>query len=117
VRVYVGDFATAFRFYAEGLGLPVVTGDEKGPYAVFDTGHAHLAVEHVAPTHPAYADLVGRFSAVTFVTQDLGTLYNELANNGVEFMAPPQKQGWGGGIAHFRDPAGNILTLIGKLGA
>ncbi|MBL8643934.1 MAG: VOC family protein [Rhodospirillaceae bacterium] len=117
VRVYVGDFAAAFAFYAEGLGLPVITGDAKGPYALFDTGGTQLAVEHIPATHPAYGELVGRFAGVSLVTPDLGALYTELAGKGVAFMAPPQKQAWGGGIAHMRDPAGNILSIVGKLGA
>ncbi|MBL8630671.1 MAG: VOC family protein [Rhodospirillaceae bacterium] len=116
VRVYVGDFGAAFKFYAETVGLNVVTGDENSPFAIFDTGAAQLAVEYVAPTHPAYGELVGRFLGVSFVTKDLAALYMDLAGKGVEFMAPPQKQAWGGGIAHMRDTAGNILSIIGKLG-
>lgn len=115
VRVYAGDFAAGFAFYAQGLGLKVISGDANGPYALFEAGPAQLALEYVPPTHPAYGELVGRFAAISFVTPDLGALYDELANKGVEFMAPPQKQSWGGGIAHFRDPAGNILSIVGKL--
>lgn len=115
MRLYAGDFAAAFRFYSESLGLKPVGGDAAGPYAVFDTGGAQLAVERIAPTHPAYAELVGRFAGVSFMVTDLGALYQELTARGVEFMAPPQQQAWGGGIAHFRDPAGNILSVVGKL--
>jgi predicted enzyme related to lactoylglutathione lyase len=32
---------------------------------------------------------------------------------GVHFTAPPEKQEWGGTLAHFEDPAGNVLTLVG----
>lgn len=117
VRVYVGDFSAAFTFYAETIGLGVMTGDSTSPFAIFDTGSAQLVVEHVSPTHPAYGELVGRFLGVSFLTPDLGALYAELSGQGVEFMAPPQKQSWGGGIVHMRDPAGNILSVIGKLGA
>lgn len=115
VRIYVGDFAAAFTFYAETLGLPVVTGAADGAYALFDTGAAQLAVERIPPNHPAYGDLVGRFAGVSFMVPNLTALHTDLAAKGVEFMAPPQKQSWGGGIAHFRDTAGNILSLVGKL--
>ena len=36
-----------------------------------------------------------------------------LTGKGVVFTEPPEKQQWGGTIAHFRDPDGNILTLLG----
>jgi hypothetical protein len=30
---------------------------------------------------------------------------------GVDFVGPPEKQPWGGVLAHLRDPDGDILTL------
>lgn len=39
--------------------------------------------------------------------------YRRLSSGGVKFQAPPQHQPWGGTLAHFDDPAGNILTLLG----
>lgn len=36
-----------------------------------------------------------------------------LLARGVEFLAPPQRMPWGGVLAHFRDPDGNVLTLVG----
>ncbi|MDX2225158.1 MAG: VOC family protein [Rhodospirillaceae bacterium] len=115
VRVYAGDFAGAYAFYAQALGLKPVAGSAEGPYALFDTGAAQLAVERIPPGHPAYAELVGRFAGVSFRVDDLSATYRHLTDHGVEFMAPPQRQSWGGGIAHFRDPAGNILSLVGRL--
>jgi hypothetical protein len=31
----------------------------------------------------------------------------------VVFDGPPERQIWGGTLAHFRDHAGNVLTLLG----
>lgn len=115
VRLYAGDFAAAYAFYAETLGLPVKAGTPAGPYALFDVGGAQLALERMAPSHPAYAELVGRFTGISLMVPNLAALHDELAGKGVEFMAPPQKQSWGGGIAHLRDPAGNIISLVGRL--
>ena len=36
-----------------------------------------------------------------------------LLARGVEFLAPPQRMPWGGVLANFRDPDGNVLTLVG----
>ncbi len=38
--------------------------------------------------------------------------YAELRARGVEFLAPPEQQPWGGVLAHFRDPDPNVLTLL-----
>ena len=115
VRLYAGDFAAGFAFYAETLGLPVKSGGPEGPFALFDVGGTQLALERMAPQHPAYEELVGRFSGLSLMVPDLTAMHEELVGKGVEFMAPPQRQSWGGGIAHFRDPAGNILSLVGRL--
>lgn len=115
VRLYAGDFAAAFGFYADTLGLPVKSGGPEGPFALFDIGGAQLALERMAPQHPAYEELVGRFSGVSLMVGDLNATHADLVAKGVEFMAPPQRQSWGGGIAHFRDSAGNIVSLVGRL--
>ena len=115
VRLYVGDFAAGYAFYAETLGLAVKAGGPEGPFALFDVGGAQLALERMAPNHPAYGELVGRFSGISLMVPNLAALHDELVTKGVEFMAPPQKQSWGGGIAHLRDPAGNIVSLVGRL--
>jgi hypothetical protein len=31
-----------------------------------------------------------------------------------DFVGPPEKEPWGGVLAHLRDPDGNILTLLGN---
>lgn len=115
VRVYAGDFAAAYAFYAETLGLGVKAGGPEGPFALFDVGGGQLALERMAPHHPAYDELVGRFSGLSLMVGDLTAVHEELVGKGVEFMAPPQQQSWGGGIAHLRDPAGNIVSLVGRL--
>lgn len=115
VRIYAGDYAAGFAFYSSILGLPVKSGGPEGPFALFDLGSAQLALERIPPQHPAYEELVGRFSGVSLMVADLNALHDELVAKGVEFMAPPQRQSWGGGIAHFRDPAGNIVSLVGRM--
>jgi lactoylglutathione lyase len=41
----------------------------------------------------------------------------ELISKGVEFEGLPVKQPWGGVLAHFRDPDGNVITLLGGASA
>jgi uncharacterized glyoxalase superfamily protein PhnB len=51
---------------------------------------------------------------VSLQVPDVFTTYKALVERGVEFVAPPEKQPWGGVLAHLRDPDGNILTLLGN---
>ena len=32
--------------------------------------------------------------------------------NGVEFIRPPEQEHWGGWVATFKDPDGNILQML-----
>ena len=49
---------------------------------------------------------------VSLRVDDIAAAYEELRSRGVEFETPPEKQPWGGTLAHFRDPCGNVLTLF-----
>lgn len=112
-RIYCGDLEQAVLFYRDLIGLTLLK--QAGNAAVFDTGVAQLTVEGLPHGHPAHADMVGRFTGLSFVVADLAATYGRLSALGVTFLAPPQPQAAGGGAAHFRDTAGNVLTMIGKL--
>jgi lactoylglutathione lyase len=43
--------------------------------------------------------------------QDIDATYTALVAAGVEFDMPPTKQPWGGTLALFKDPDGNIFYL------
>jgi predicted enzyme related to lactoylglutathione lyase len=44
---------------------------------------------------------------------DVEATWERLRARGVEFVARPELMPWGGVLAHFRDPDGNVLTLVG----
>ena len=112
VRIFVDDFAAARAFYIDTLGLPVTWEmAEHGAMGV-GVGGAELIVEAV-PADSEDRGLVGRFVGVSLQVDDIAATYADLAARGVPFDGPPDKQFWGGSLAHFRDPAGNILTLLG----
>lgn len=112
VRIFVDDFAAARAFYAETLGLEIDWEMAEQGAVGFKAGAATLIVEAVGP-HREYADLVGRFVGVSLEVEDIEATWRDLGARGVEFEAPPEKQPWGGTLAHFKDPAGNVLTLLG----
>jgi len=113
VRVFVTDWDRAIRFYTETLQMPVAYRDDKIGWAQMATGEGQLALERVDPTDDEGQALVGRFVGVSLQVPDILTTYETLVKRGVDFVAPPEKQPWGGILAHLRDPDGNVVTLLG----
>ena len=114
VRVFVRDWERALAFYSETLGMPVAFAGPGMGWAELDTGGARLALERVDPEDDEASSLVGRFVAVSLQVDDIHATYDALVTRGVEFLGPPEKQPWGGVLAHLRDPDGNVLTLLGE---
>ena len=114
VRIHVTDWERALAFYSETLGMPVVFAESEMGWAELDTGEAHLALERADPDDAEARLLVGRFVSVSLQVDDIDETYEILTTRGVQFVGPPEKQPWGGVLAHFRDPDGNVLTLLGS---
>lgn len=107
IRVFVKDLAAARAFYGQTLALAELWA---APEAVgYDVGAATLIVETATEGHDG---LTGRFVGLSLAVQDLDAAHADLAARGVPFWGPPERQPWGGRLAHFRDPAGNTLSLV-----
>lgn len=108
-RLFVNDLETARTFYRDTLGLTelwnwneVACGYDVGPT---------LIIELTDGRHP---DEVGRFAGLSLEVDDINAAHQQLAAAGVDFTHPPAKQPWGGTLAHFKDPSGNVLTLVSE---
>jgi predicted enzyme related to lactoylglutathione lyase len=112
LRVFVRDFPRAVAFYTDAVGLTLALRSDELGWAELDTGAARLALERVAPGDTEGAALVGRFVGASLAVADIDASYARLRARGVEFVAPPERMPWGGVLAHFRDPDGNLLTLV-----
>ena len=114
VRIFVDDWQTACDFYANTLGLTCEFKDESFGWAEFDVGGgAKFGIERCDPDSQDRS-LVGRFLGVSLQVEDAFATYEVLKGKGVEFTASPEKQAWGGVLAHFKDPCGNIITLMSE---
>jgi len=115
VRIFVRDWERAVRFYTETLGMQTTFADAALGWAELDTGEAHLAIERWPEGESDdEEELVGRYVGVSLAVPDVQERYEALRERGVEFLAPPSQQPWGGVLASFRDPEGNVLTLLGS---
>ena len=117
VRVFVTDWKRAIRFYSETLGMTIAYQSDELGWAQMAPGEGQLALERVDPSDEEGRALVGRFVGVSLQVPDIFATYKVLVERGVEFVGPPEKQSWGGVLAHLRDPDRNILTLLGTSGS
>lgn len=113
IRVFVDDYEAARAFYTKSLGFPVIWEMADHGAIGLSAGPAQLIVESEAGDS-AHFELVGRFTGVSLAVDDIDAAYAELRARGVPFIGPPERQFWGGMLAHFQDPAGNTLTLLGS---
>ena len=113
VRIFVTDWKRALEFYSNTLGLPVAFANEQMGWAELAPEGSHLGLERADPADPESRELVGRFLGVSLQVSDIAAVYQELRAKGVDFLSPPEKQPWGGTLAHLRDPDGNVISLLG----
>jgi catechol 2,3-dioxygenase-like lactoylglutathione lyase family enzyme len=113
VTVFVTDFDKSLDFYTNTLGMEIDYTD-KANWAQFKSGEdVSLAIEKCDPDYVEQGSkMVGRFVGVTLMVDSIEEQYNRFVAKGVEFTGRPEKQHWGGTIAHLKDPEDNVLTLM-----
>jgi catechol 2,3-dioxygenase-like lactoylglutathione lyase family enzyme len=111
----VNDLARASQFYGETLGLRVTEEDPGMPLLQLHVGGGQPVLLYPKPDHEPAS-----FTVLNFPVDDVEAAVDELAGRGVEFEryegAPQDEKGImrgnGPDIAWFRDPAGNVLSVI-----
>lgn len=111
VNVFVTDLDRAVEFFEKTLGLPLQFAEAQHGYASFDAGPVRLGVARIDPDDAESRALLGRHTGVGFGVADLEARHAELVGRGVAFPMPPAKQPWGGFMATFEDPDGNVFYL------
>ena len=108
----VDDIATAKAFYATTLGLKV---SENNGMLQIDIANGSKVLAYPKPNHtPA------TFTILNFPVDNIDQVVDELTGRGVYFEiydgygqdAKGISRGQGPNIAWFKDPAGNILSVI-----
>ena len=111
----VNDLDAARRFYADTLGLQVTDVPEMGGLMRLQLGSGTQVLVYAKPDH-----VPATFTVLNFPVPDVEKAVDELAGRGVKFQRyenpPTDEKGImrAGGplIAWFRDPAGNILSVL-----
>jgi predicted enzyme related to lactoylglutathione lyase len=112
----VNDTAKAKEFYGDTLGLKVEDSDMPGLF------HLHIDESTQVLIYPKPDHTPATFTILNFTVPDLEATVDELISKGVKFEIydlPDLKtnekgimEGYGPKIAWFKDPAGNILSVI-----
>jgi predicted enzyme related to lactoylglutathione lyase len=111
----VDDVRKAREFYGETLGLKTSTVSEENGLLSLDLAGDRATLVYQKPDHaPA------NYTILNFPVDDIDKAVDELAARGVSFerydgMEQDQKgifRGGGPYIAWFKDPAGNVLSVL-----
>ena len=105
VTFTVSDLRRAVRFYEEVLGLQKKY--EFKDYAGFDCGGVEIGLKTWGGLEkPRKGE-----PCVNFLVEDVDEAYKTLRQRGVAFLKEPDDTPWGGRIALFTDPDGNLLQI------
>ena len=101
-------FEAMVRFYRERLGLTPRT--VKSDFVNFDWGGVRLSVgihDRVAGQSRDPLRIM-----VNLAVDDIRAVHARLEREGVVFTRAPEQEEWGGQVATFLDPDGNLLQLM-----
>lgn len=108
VIIWTDHLEPMAAFYRDTLRLPLHS--ERPHFVAFQLGPARLSVGlHSQVQGPAKEPVR---VTVNLAVDDIHTVYDELTAHGVAFVRPPEREHWGGWVASFRDPDGNLLQLL-----
>ena len=108
VIIWTGDLPRLREFYCVTLGMEPYS--ERPYFVSFKWGGLRFAIgshDHVSGRARDPHRIM-----VNFDVDDIHTLHQELAGRGVEFIRVPEKEHWGGSVASFLDPDGNIIQVL-----
>ena len=110
VTIWTEDVERLVGFYRDTLGL-----DLRG----YHEGWANFAWGEMRLNLGLHNGVKGQAGdpyriMISFGVSDIDAEYARLRSAGVEFIRLPELEHWGGRVATFRDPDGNILQLLQK---
>lgn len=134
VNIYVRDQETSLRFYVDQLGFDIafdarLQNGTRWLAVSPPDGSAVLALTAPPPESRDYR-LIGRQTGIIIVTEDVVAAYERWRKAGVKFLFTPrlrrveyerllpgvpteERDVWGGVFTCFRDPDGNLFSLVG----
>ena len=108
VIIWTDNLAAMTAFYRDTLGLPLHS--ERPHFVAFEWCDMRFSIG-------AHTEVSGKTREphrimVNLATSDIRALHARLSAAGVRFIRPPEREHWGGMVATFADPDGNLLQLL-----
>ena len=108
LTLWTDDLERMFDFYHNVLRLPLHSRHDD--FIAFELGEVRFNIGRHSGISGRSKDPF-RFMPHLGV-EDIHAEANRLSGSGVEFIRQPDQEAWGGWVATFRDPDGNILQLL-----
>ena len=108
VTLWTDDLERMFDFYHNVLRLPLHSRHDD--FIAFELGEVRFNIGRHSEIYGGSKDPF-RFMPHLGV-EDIHVETNRLSGFGVEFIRQPDQESWGGWVATFKDPDGNILQLL-----
>jgi predicted enzyme related to lactoylglutathione lyase len=108
VIYWTDNLAEMVTFYRYALGMDVHS--VHPDFAAFELGGIRISVgTHSEVSGPS---VEGLRVMVNLGVHDIFGTYETLKSRGVIFIRAPEREDWGGWVATFSDPDGNLLQLL-----
>lgn len=108
VIIWTDNLERMVAFYRDTLGLPVHSIHRD--FAAFEIGGMRFSVGLHSEVHGRARDPYRMMAHLG--TNDIQATYSRLQEAGIEFLRQPEREEWGGWVATFYDPDGNLLQLL-----
>ena len=109
VIIWTEDVTRLAAFYRDTLGLPVHS--ERADFVAFDLPHGQrLSIGQHSRVRGRARDPYRIM--LNMGVRDIQDAHRTLSERGVPFIRAPEREHWGGWIATFADPDGNLLQLL-----
>jgi len=108
VTIWTDDLERLLKFYRDTLGLKLR--GRHGDFVNFAWGdmRLNLGLHDRVKGHSRDPYRI----MISFGISDIHAEYRRLVERGVEFIRVPEQEFWGGWVATFLDPDGNILQFL-----
>ena len=109
--VPVRDLDRAAEFYSCILGLDIALEAKDKNWVEIGPAEPMAKIGLYVPD-PADKKQPGGDTGIVLSTDSIYELHRKLVDDGVRFLTKPEKRPWGGLMAMFEDPDGNIFTVV-----
>lgn len=112
IVIWTNNLAEMAAFYRHTLRMPVHS--ERPYFVAFEWGDMRFSIGTHSEVHGRTTE--PHRIMVNLATSDIHALHERLVSAGVHFIRPPEREHWGGMVATFQDPDGNLLQLLQQPG-